>query len=295
MFRKLIFPIALAGLAACASPQPHLIGETSGLAQSADVDLRVSGNRIYLPARLNGVATEALLDSGAELSLVDQEFSAIAGLTAFGHAEARGTGAGTADVQFAEGVRIEAAGLMLSDKTVAIMDLSDISQRLAGNALTLILGREFFDAGLWHIDIKAATLRSLLPDELPGGSALVLTDAHGIKQVDILINGIAVKADFDLGNGSEVLLSQDFAERAGLLAPEKILGTKEGGGVGGAITRTLVHVDTLEIGGHVLTDVTAAVSPQSDGAQANIGVSVLRNFTWVIDFPGNRVWMEPNP
>lgn len=47
-----------------------------------------------------------------------------------------------------------------------------------------------------------------------------------------------------------------------------------------------MHVDTLEIGGHVLTDITAAVSPQSDGAQANIGVSVLRNFKWVIDFPG---------
>lgn len=293
MVRSLIFTLALAGLAACASALPVVPAEQAGAEQPVQVNLRVAGNRLYLPASLNGVATEALLDSGAELSLVDTAFAAEADLVSFGHAEARGTGAGTSEVRFAEGVRIEAAGLTLADKLVAIMDLSDISARLAGSPLTLILGREIFDAGPWHLDIGAATLSRLAPHELPGSGALVLTDAHGIKQLDVLINGVPVPADFDLGDGSEVLLSQDFAERAGLLVPEKILGTREGGGVGGAITRTLVHVDTLEIGGHVLTDITAAVSPQSDGAQANIGVSVLRNFKWVIDFPGNRVWLEP--
>lgn len=295
MFCRLIFPITLAALAACASTQPVVPSEVSGASATSIVDLRVTGNRIYLPASLNGVETEALLDSGAELSLIDVEFAALTGLAAFGHAEARGTGAGTSDVQFAEGVRIDAAGLTLAEQVVAIMDLSDISKRLAGSPLTLILGREVFDAGLWHLDINNAALRSLAPHDLPKSGALTLTDAHGIKQLDILIDGVPVKADFDLGNGSEVLLSQEFAEQAGLLKPDKILGTKEGGGVGGAITRTLVRVDTLEIGGHVLSDVTAAVSPQSDGAQANIGVSVLRHFNWLIDFPGNRVWMEPSP
>lgn len=295
MFCRLIFPITLVALAACASTQPVLPVEVSVPAATAIVDLRVAGNRIYLPASLNGVETEALLDSGAELSLVDVEFAALAGLAAFGHAEARGTGAGTSDVQFAQGVRIDAAGVTLANQVVAIMDLADVSKRLAGSPLTLILGREVFDAGIWHLDISNAALRRLSPQELPEAGALALTDAHGIKQFDILIDGVPGKADFDLGNGSEVLLSQDLAEQAGLLTPEKILGTKEGGGVGGSITRTLVHVDTLEIGGYVLSDVIAAVSPQSDGAQANVGVSVLRHFNWVIDFPGNRVWMEPTP
>lgn len=285
MLRTLIAPVILAALAACASTPP----------EAPTPDIRVINNRIFLPAELNGVPTQALLDSGAELSLVDTGFARQLALAAFGDAEAKGTGAGTESVQFADGVTLSAAGVTLENAVVAILDLTDVSARLTGTPLTLVLGRELFDAHPWHLDIEAGTFRRLQASDLPDAGAAALTDAHGIKQIDILINGVPAKADFDLGNGSEVLVSQAFAERAGLMAPGNVLGTKQGGGIGGAVERTLVRADTLEVGGKVLKDVTLAVDPQAEGADANIGISVLRHFVLTIDYAGNRVWLVPRP
>lgn len=281
----------MAGLAACASTPAAIPVAPSQ--PSAQANLRVAGNRIFLPVEVQGIATEALLDSGAEMTLLDTAFAATAGLAAFGQEEARGTGAGTQSVQFAEGVTLKAAGKTLQDRMVAILDLTDISQRVVGAPLSVVLGREFFDAGIYAIDIEAGSIEETGAEAVPASDPLPLQDAHGIKQLGAAINGVPVLADFDLGNGNEVLLSRSFAERAGLLTPENTLGTKMGGGIGGDVERTLVRIETLEIGGLTLKDVTAAVSPHEKGADANVGVSVLRNFRIVVDYEGNRIWLEP--
>lgn len=276
---------------------PHLgilfvAAALTACATAPEASLRVEGNRLFFPVEVNGAASEALLDSGAEMTLIDTAFAQQAGLVAFGSEEVKGTGAGTEEVQFAEGVTLAAAGLMLEGQAVAILDLTDISSRVVGHPVAVILGRELFDAGRFELDIARGHLRRVSRETPPRGELLALSDANGIKQVDLRINGRAVKADFDLGNGSEILLSPSFAEAAGLLSPDNIVGTKDGGGIGGPVERTIVRVRTLELAGRVLTDLTAAVSPSEDGADANIGVSVLRGFGLVIDFPENKVWME---
>lgn len=270
-------------LGACVSSPPPAVSSL----------LRVGGNRLYLPVTLNGAETQALLDSGAEMTLVHAGFASEAGLTAFGADVAKGTGAGTQSVQFAEGVTLAAAGVELREQMVAIMDLTDISERVVGYPLTVVLGRELFDAGIFEIDISQGHFARISPDDVPMAAPLPLSDANGIKQVEVVVAGVPVMADFDLGNGNEMLLSPAFAERAGLLAPDNILGTKSGGGIGGPVERTLVSVPALEIGGHSLTGLTAAVGPKADGADANIGVSILREFRIVADFAGNRIWLEP--
>jgi predicted aspartyl protease len=257
-------------------------------------DIRVSGDRIFLPIAVNGYPVEALLDSGAEMTLVDAAFASRIGLAAAGNEQIKGTGAGTQDVQLAEGVEISAAGSLLSDQVVILIDLGDISRRLIGEPLHAVMGRELFDNGRYLLDVDAGIFRHVPRDAEPGGVMLPLSDANGIKQVPVQINdGGSVAADFDVGNGNEILLSKTFAEKLGLLTEGNVLGTKQGGGVGGQVERTLVRVDTLNLGGVELHDLVAAVGEASDGADVNIGLSVLRRFRMVIDFPQNKVWLEP--
>jgi len=279
-------------VSACAGMPPGVSAPPEPLMEQA-ATLRVEGNRLFLPITLDSIATDALLDSGAEMTLIDAGFAEAAGITGAGHAEARGTGAGTQSVSFAEGLHVVAGNVHLADMTAAILDLTDIAERVVGHPLTVILGRDLFDAAILAIDIEAGRLEVIAAADLPAHEPIMLTEAHGIKQMPALINGISVNADFDLGNGNEILLSRSFAERAGLLGPETVIGTREGGGIGGPVERTLVRVETLEVGGHVFRDVTAAVSPKDDGAEANLGVSVLRAFRLVVDFAGGRVWIEP--
>lgn len=269
-------------VAACASAPPP-----------APPDLRVSGNRLFLAAEINGQPVEALLDSGAEMSLLDAGTAIRLGLGTTGEAEVRGTGAATEDVTFAEGLETRAAGITLPNQTAAVLDLSDISTRVVGEPVAAILGRELFDAARFALDIEAGRFGQTDDTALKGAVRLPLTDADGIKQVPVRIDGQPeMLADFDLGNGGRVLISEAFARRAGLLDPGRINGTESGGGIGGAVTRQLVTLETLEIAGHTLRNIEAAIDPSPDAMDANVGVSVLREFELLIDFPGGAVWLR---
>lgn len=255
--------------------------------------LRVSGNRLFIPVEINGVAVEGLLDSAAEVTLVDVGFAERLGLSATGRETARGTG-GTAEARFAEHVRIHGAGVSLDDRTIAIIDLSDISARLVGEPVQVIVGRELFDSGRFFLDIENRAFRLLGAGEEATGMRLTLRDHKGIKQLPMIIEGVPdVLADFDLGNGSEMLVGRQYAAERGLLGGERVIGSKEGGGIGGALSRTLVVLGSIELAGVEFREVVAAVDPTEDAPAANVGVSILRNFVMTIDFPANAVWLDP--
>jgi hypothetical protein len=256
--------------------------------------LIVRGDRLFVPARLNGVETrDALLDSGAELSLIDADFARRAGLATAGTETARGTG-GEEEVTFAQGVTLEAGGIVLEDRTVAVLDLGDIAARLVGSPLTMIVGRELFDAARLAVDIEGASL-AVVPRALePTGQRLPMQTHKGLQTIPVAVEGAApVQADFDLGNGSEVLIGAAYAERAGLLALGRVTDQKSGGGIGGEVVRDLVVLKELEVAGVIFRDVPAAIDRTDNAADVNIGVRILRHFRITTDFAENAVWLEP--
>jgi predicted aspartyl protease len=269
-------------------------GEAPEAAATPTATLIVRGDRLFVPARVNGVETrDALLDSGAELSLVDADFARRAGLATAGTETARGTG-GEEEVTFAQGVNLEAAGIVLEDRTVAVLDLGDIASRLVGSPLTMIVGRELFDAARLAIDIEGASLAAVPRDLEPAGRRLAMQTHKGLQTIPVAVEGgEPVQADFDLGNGSEVLIGATYAERAGLLAPGRITGQKSGGGIGGEVVRDLLVLQELEVAGVTFRDVPAAIDRTGNAADVNVGVRILRHFRITTDFAENAVWLEP--
>ncbi|MBI1398814.1 pepsin/retropepsin-like aspartic protease family protein [Hyphomonas sp.] len=282
MIRLGVLSLTFLALTACVStPQPS-------------PDLRVAGNRLFIAAEINGEPIEALLDSGAEMTLLDSAAAVRLGLMTGGTAEARGTGAASEEVTFAEGLHTRAGGVELENQTAAVLDLSELSSRLIGKPVSAVLGREIFDAARFYLDIDAAVFRITDKTSLVRAVRVPLSDANGIKQVPVRIEGQAgILADFDIGNGNRVLISEAFARRAGLLDPARITGTESGGGIGGPVTRQLVILETLEIAGVTLQNIEAAIDPSPNATDANTGVSVLRKFEMLIDFPGGTVWLRP--
>ena len=270
-------------------------GETvTGSPEVASATLIVRGDRLFIPARLNGIETrDALLDSGAELSLVDQAFAQQAGLVTAGTETARGTG-GEEEVTFAQGVTIEAVGIRLENRPVAVLDLGNIATRLVGSPVTMIVGRELFDAARLAIDIENGTIAVVGRDQEPVGLQLTMDTHNALQTIPVAVEGGApVQAEFDLGNGSEVLIGAAYAERAGLLAPDRIVGQKSGGGIGGEVERDLVVLAELEVAGVSFRDVPAAIDRTDNAGDVNVGVRILRNFGITVDFAENAVWLEP--
>ncbi|MBV8687270.1 MAG: aspartyl protease family protein [Alphaproteobacteria bacterium] len=254
--------------------------------------IELTNDRLFLPVEVDGVTVPGLLDSAAEVSAVDDGLARRLALRLEGGDEVKGTG-GTARVRFAGGVTLAAAGLRLAPATVAVLDLDEVVGRLVHRPTEVILGRELFDAGRLRIDISGGRIAAVPPGRAPRGVRLPLVTRKGVETFPVVVEGHPpVWADFDLGNGSEVLVGRAYAERIGLAAPGRIRGRKAGGGIGGAVERDLVVLETLRVAGRTFHDVPAAIDPLPNAADLNVGTAILKHFAITTDFPQHRLWLE---
>lgn len=244
--------------------------------------------RLFIEAELNGVRSEALLDSGAEATLVDPALAARAGLPEGMPQVIRGS-AGESRARIVEGATVRALGVELHPEVVVVTDLGDLSRRLIRRPTELIVGRELFDAARLRIAIAQGSIEVVDRTLAPAGTRLALTPHAGIESIPVTVSGRPAQAEFDLGNGSDVLISRALARKLQL----KTVGRKRGGGIGGAIERDLVTLPELEVGGVRFRDQPAAVDDQPNANDLNIGTAVLRHFLITADFKERAVWLLP--
>jgi hypothetical protein len=274
---------------------PVLLLVVSSAAEGATTRLELFGNRLFIPATVNGVRVNALLDSAAEMSLIDDHFARRLHVRYGTDQVVNGSG-GQDKGRFAHGLSLAAAGITLRSTTALVLDLRDLSQRLVGRPVSVILGRELFDSARLRIDIGRGSLAVVPRTRTPRGARVALTTERGVETLPASIEGQPpVRAEFDLGNGSDVLVGKDYAERIGLLAPGRIVGRGEGGGIGGRVSRDMVVLRTLSIGGRTFDNVRAAIDPTAHSADLNVGTAILRHFVITTDFAQHALWLEPRP
>jgi predicted aspartyl protease len=250
--------------------------------------LKFINGRLFIPAKINRVATEALLDSGAEATIVDPALAARARFPEGTPQMMKGSG-GEAPARIVEGVTVGALGVQLHPEAVVVLDMSDLSARLIKRPTQAIVGRELFDAARLKIDIGRRQISVVSRADAPAGIKLPLTAHAGIESIPVLANGTEAQAEFDLGNGSDVMISRDLARKLKL----RVIGKKSGGGIGGAIDRDLVRLDTLDVAGKRFRNVVAAIDDQESHNDMNIGTAILKNFRITTDFKGRAVWLDP--
>jgi hypothetical protein len=267
---KILGPLLLLAAASATSAEPLL----------------VHNGRLFVQAKINGVATEALLDSAAEASLIDPSFATVARFPEGEEITIRGSG-GEAKARIVEGISIELLGQKVPVEAVVVADLTDLSQRLVKRPTRAIIGREAFDALRLDIDIQGGTIA--LAKDAPQGIKLPLTAHAGVESIPVTVGAIPAKAEFDLGNGSEVLVSRAFAQKAGLT----VSGRKSGGGIGGEVARDTTILPSLTIAGIEYRDIPAAIDEQPSANELNIGTAILRDFLITSDFKQRAIWLRP--
>lgn len=250
--------------------------------------LLVHDGRLFIAAKVNGVATEALLDSGAEASIIDPALAAEAHLPEGQQVTIRGSGGSTV-ARFVEGAPIEALGATMKGEGIVVLDLDDLSQRLIKRPTRAIVGRELFDAERLAIDISGGRIERAPRDATPQGIRLPLTAHAGIESIPVKANRVAAQAEFDLGNGGAVLISRALANRLGL----RIVDRTSGGGIGGEVIRDRVKLKRLIVAGRTFRTVPAEIDDQPSANDLNIGTSILRHFLITTDFKQRAVWLAP--
>jgi predicted aspartyl protease len=250
------------------------------------------GSRLMIDARINGRAVKALLDSAAEATIVDRGLAQALKLEGGETVTGQGSGKSTFDAALIAGVTLQALGLSLPGQTVAVADLGDVGRRLLGHPIEVILGREIFDAARLSIDINGRRIAVVPRTFEPRGVRLGLIAEHGVETVPVRVeSGAPLRATFDLGNGSRVLISASLAARMGWLSDGRPVTTDRGGGLGGEATRRIVILRSIEVAGRRFKRISAAIDPQSSASDVNIGVSILRHFLITTDFADHAVWL----
>jgi predicted aspartyl protease len=250
------------------------------------------GSRLMIQAAVNGHDVEAILDSAAEMTLIDREFAKKLNLKSTSSVQGRGSGKASFEAGMVEGVQLDALGISLPNQTVAIVDLEDVGKRLLGRRVDVILGREIFDAARLLIDIDGHRIAVVSRNREPAGVRLQLITEHGVETVPVRVEGAEpVRATFDLGNGTGVLVSSDLARRMQLLTDGRSVKSADGGGLGGVTMRQTFKLKSLELAGQVFTNVTAAIDAQPSASDVNIGLNILRHFVITTDFANHAVWL----
>jgi predicted aspartyl protease len=252
------------------------------------------GSRLLVDARINGHAVRALLDSAAESTFVDRALAQRLKLGAGAAVLAQGSGKGAMQVDQVPGVELQVFGIHLLDQTIAVADLSDIGRRLEHRRVDAILGREIFDAARLQIDIAQRRITVLPADSQPPGVQLPLLTQRGIETLPVRVEGVGpLQAAFDLGNGSQVLLSSALAARMKLLSDGRAIGVAAGGGLGGALQRQTLILSSLEVAGQRFTAVPAAIDVHDSATDVNIGMAILKDFLITADYARHLLWLKP--
>jgi hypothetical protein len=117
-------------------------------------NLEVRGDRLFVSVEVGGKHLNALLDSGAEVTVFDHQVARELRFAGGAAVEARGTGADTVRAELVDHVNIRVLDRDMMIPKAAVIDLSDVGKRLLNAPLRMILGREFFDSGRVLIDIE---------------------------------------------------------------------------------------------------------------------------------------------
>lgn len=282
-------------------PPAHVIAGGAASTGFMPFDL-FAGSRIYIPATVNGVETEVLLDSGAEMTVLDKAFAERLGLTLGGDVAAVGTG-GVGSAQFASGVTIELDGITFADRTVAVIDFAAIGQAI-GRPLPVVLGKDAFNGLIIDVDFPGRRIAFHERDGFVAPEGLVevpLVSTGSIRAVPLSIEGRAPALfDFDTGNGGALIIYPAYAEAEGLLEGRP-RSTVMSGAVGGVRESGIATIRSLGLAGFEVRDVPTVFPPagpsavDSDRTAGNVGLGVLGRFRLVTDFAGGRLWLGADP
>jgi hypothetical protein len=192
------------------------------------------GNRIFIPAELNGHRVDVMLDTGASMTTVDRAYARSIGLPEGQKIRGHGPG-GDVEAELVSGITLDLGGVRFTNMTVGVLDLQPVAHAI-GHPMPVVLGREFFNSSVVSIDWASKHLKLTSHESFkPAADAtqLDLAKRGPFNLIPVSVAGApAVDALFDLGSGGALTLPQTYWKTRPELTSLKSAGTTVGG-VGG--------------------------------------------------------------
>jgi hypothetical protein len=252
---------------------------------------------IRLRVVVNGVEADAILDTGAARTVLDDRFASQLGLAIRpGFRVAGITGMTTGS--WAEPIRVEIGDLIFGQPQPGLLDLGPLTVG-AGERASLLIGHDLFARAIADFDFNHGVLSFLKPSSVDtmtaGYTAPMGMTPGGTPYVSLAINGgPAIHAAIDIGYNGSLMVAPAYAAAASLLTGRPT-STVASVGAEGLSINSIATCGQMEFAGNRLTGVPMEVpAAWNRTIPAVLGLDVLRRFRMVTDFGRQRVSFIPD-
>ena len=270
----------------------------------SELKFEMVGNRIYLPAKLNGRSTSAIFDTGAGGTAVDLGLADSLKIPGDQPLQASGVGTATVTGRVLKDSFLEIGG----QKHPVLYAIPFGSLNAAeGRNLEVILGFDYIRQHKFQIDYATKTFK-VFP------ATANLSDLGTPIPIEFKNGHPHLKAKITLGDKTHDIdaMLDTGASGGGLTGrftktnpvPDSVKTTPSttiGGGVGGFVTGRFLRLENLDLGGIQIAGSVASVNESRGGANGDnsaydylLGAEVLKRFTLTLDYPNKRIYLKPN-
>ncbi|QTC91457.1 retropepsin-like aspartic protease [Brevundimonas goettingensis] len=244
--------------------------------------------------RLNGRPVRALIDSGAQYSVIDRDWVKALGAVKTFDMPVLAYGVG-GQAQIGKGVTLDVAvgGTRIDRLRTAILDLGQLASD-DGLGTALILGQDVLGEIIVDLDPAHRRVR-FLPREASPPTEVRPVNVHRAGKAlrtTVVVEGTRVEAVIDTGSSSLLALSRSAAASAGLLDGRE---RRRGSSLvlGGSMESTLVEVRSLTFADQIYESAEIAIF--GDVAlpgfpDALIGMEAFVGRRVLLDLGGGRMW-----
>jgi hypothetical protein len=265
--------------------------------RSENIPFKFEGNHLYIPVSIDCRERYWILDTGASVSVITEEYATELGLDLQGDMKGSAVG-GTVDIKFATLPPFSMQGIEFDEQTVAVINLKELNRMLAVEVVG-ILGFDFLSRFVTKVDYANELVSFYEPE--------TFEYAGGGREIDVHVkdNLFMIKATlednysgtwlFDIGASSINLngvyaLKNRFTERKGVLGM--------GRGAGSSFYNKKVKCEKIDFAGYTLDNPTISFSyggTDTVFTADNIGIlgnTLFRNFVVYCDYLNERVILE---
>ena len=289
-------------------------------AQSLDVDFRfekgdktvlpieLASGKVHVQARFDGeVSAWLLLDSGANMSILDRSLTSEMGLALRGESKADTAAGGRAfRFAFTRSPALELGGLRIEERSVAVLDRK--TQPYNGRESRGLLGADLFRAFVIDIDYANRTMTLHRPETFDyrgSGAVLPVTFDPNHKWLveGAIVLGrerLEVELLVDTGARGTIGFMAPFTQSNAVLEklPQKALGVV-GFGVGGEGKHWVGRVSSFELGPYRFDSLPATFAPVGEKGSYGredrdgiVGAKILEQFRVIFDRSRSRLILE---
>lgn len=264
-----------------------------------DIPFEFIDDHIYLMITINGKQSLWILDTGADMTVIEEQFARELGLKTEGKMTGQGA-SNVVDVSFTMLPPFDLPGLHFDSQKVAVIAINDMFRRWVGLEIGGILGYDFLSRLTTKVDYANEELSFYHPDSFHYSDGGVVVDAPlagNAIHLPLIVDGkYEGKWNLDLGAGG-MSFHYPYAEQNNLL---NLPGVESMGlGAGGGSVKKTMQFSSIEFAGFTMKNPLIAV-PKAKGKGSfagallagNIGNTLLRHFVLYLDYKNGKVIVE---